>query len=154
MEPITRFNQSADALRAFISSCCSRTAFSIAVIRWSRVASGIGRSLGAEAWPMNVTLTDEMKYFVQKKVESGAFPSEEADLQEAVRRFRQEDQAGGHADNGEKSTEEDLIDYDAITSCEKEADDSITLEAVRIATSKIKDSMARVVIEEERAERF
>jgi putative addiction module CopG family antidote len=103
---------------------------------------------------MNVTLTDEMKSFVRKKVESGAFPSEEAVLQEAVRRFRQEDQPGGHFDNGEKSVEEDLIDYDAIASCEKEADDSITLEAVRVGTSKIKDSMARVVIEEERAERF
>jgi hypothetical protein len=49
---------------------------------------------------------------------------------------------------------EELIDYDAIASCEKEADGSITLEQVRAATSKIKDSMARVVIEEERAERF
>ena len=109
---------------------------------------------GAEPWPMNVTLTDEMKSFVQKKVESGAFPSEQAVLQEAVRRFRQEDQAGGHADNGETAAEVDLIDDEAIASCEKEADDSITLEAVRAATSKIKDSMARVVIEEERAERF
>ncbi len=54
----------------------------------------------------------------------------------------------------QKSAEEDLIDYDAIASCENEADDSITLEAVRVDTSKIKDSMARVVIEEERAERF
>ncbi len=51
-------------------------------------------------------------------------------------------------------TLEDLIDYEAIASCEKEADDSITLEEVRAATSKIKDSMARVVIEEERAERL
>jgi hypothetical protein len=54
----------------------------------------------------------------------------------------------------EKPTLEDLIDHDAIAYCEKEADDSITLEEVRAATSKIKDSMARVVIEEERAERF
>jgi len=56
--------------------------------------------------------------------------------------------------NGATPTLEDLIDYEAIASCEKEADDSITLEEVRAATSKIKDSMARVVIEEERAERF
>jgi putative addiction module CopG family antidote len=103
---------------------------------------------------MNVTLTDEMKHFVQKKVKSGAFPSEEAVLQEAVRRFRQDDQAAGHADHGDKATEDQLIDYEAIASCEKEADDSVTLEAVRAATSKIKDSMARVVNEEERAERF
>ena len=48
---------------------------------------------------------------------------------------------------------DNLIDYDAIACCEREADDTITLEEVRSATSKIKDSMARVVIEEERAER-
>ena len=47
-----------------------------------------------------------------------------------------------------------LLDHDAITYCEREADDSVTLEEVRAATSIIKDSMARVVIEEERAERF
>jgi hypothetical protein len=56
--------------------------------------------------------------------------------------------------NGANPTLEDLIDWEAIASCEKEADDSITLEEVRAATAKIKDSMARVVIEEERAERF
>ena len=102
---------------------------------------------------MKVNLTDEMNHFVQKKVKSGALPSEEAVLQEAVRRFRQQDQAGGRGDNAENA-EEELIDYEAIASCEKEADDSITLEAVRVGTSKIKDSMARVVIEDERAERF
>ncbi len=45
-----------------------------------------------------------------------------------------------------------LIDHDAIAYCEREADNSITLDEVRAATSSIKDSMARVVIEEERAE--
>lgn len=103
---------------------------------------------------MDVTLTDDMKDFVQNKLASGAFPSEEAILQEALCRFRQEDQAQAPAQSGNKAPEEDLIDYEAIASCEKEADDSITLESVRVATSKIKDSMARVVIEEERAERF
>lgn len=47
-----------------------------------------------------------------------------------------------------------LLDHDAVVYCEREADDSITLEEVRAGTSSIKDSMARVVIEEERAERF
>jgi hypothetical protein len=56
--------------------------------------------------------------------------------------------------DGANLTLEDLIDWEAIASCEKEADDSITLEEVRAATAKIKDSMAWVVIEEERAERF
>jgi len=55
--------------------------------------------------------------------------------------------------NGAALRVEDLIDYEAVISCEQEADGTITLEQVRAATSKIKDSMARVVIEEERAER-
>lgn len=49
---------------------------------------------------------------------------------------------------------EHLLDQDAIAFSEREADESITLEEVRAATSSIKDSMARVVIERERAERF
>ncbi len=55
--------------------------------------------------------------------------------------------------NGAALTLEDLIDEEAVASCEAEADDGISLEDVRAATSKIKDSMARVVIEDERAER-
>jgi hypothetical protein len=55
--------------------------------------------------------------------------------------------------NGAPPTLGDLIDDDAITSCEREADDGVSLEEVRAATSTIKDSMARVVIEDERAER-
>lgn len=47
-----------------------------------------------------------------------------------------------------------LIDHEFVANCEREADDSVTLEEVREATSKIGDSMARVVIEEERADRF
>jgi hypothetical protein len=63
--------------------------------------------------------------------------------------------AGSDEGSGEAALKlEDFIDHDAIALCEKEADDSITLEEVRAATSKIKDSMARVVIEEERAERL
>jgi putative addiction module CopG family antidote len=44
---------------------------------------------------MNVSLTDELRDFVRRKVESGAFPSEEAVLEEALRRFRRDDQNGG-----------------------------------------------------------
>lgn len=47
-----------------------------------------------------------------------------------------------------------LLDHDAVAFCEREADDSITLDEVRAATSTIRDSMARAVIDEERAERF
>lgn len=51
-------------------------------------------------------------------------------------------------------TLDDLIDHEFVAYCEREADDSVTLEEVRAATAKIQDSIARVVIEEERADRF
>ncbi len=62
---------------------------------------------------------------------------------------RQAEPAGGTG-----AALEALIDWEAVASCAQEADDAISLEEVRAATSTIKDSMARVVIEEERAERF
>jgi putative addiction module CopG family antidote len=98
---------------------------------------------------MNVHLSEESRRFVADQVTRGRYPSEEAVLEEALCRMRQQERA-----EGELPSLEDLIDYDAIASCEREADDRITLEEVRAATSKINDSMARVVIEEERAERF
>jgi hypothetical protein len=74
-------------------------------------------------------------------------------LQKHIRNLEQESGRDEAAD-GATAVLNDLIDYEAIASCEREADDSITLEEVRAATSKIKDSMARVVSEEERVERF
>ena len=65
---------------------------------------------------MNVSLTNDLRDFVRQKVTSGEFPSEEAVLQEAVRRFRQADQNGGRTADAEKATPEDLIDYEAIAS--------------------------------------
>jgi len=57
-----------------------------------------------------------------------------------------------------KATDESLnvdhvLDHEAVASSAGDADDSITLDQVRAGTATIKDSMARVVIEEERAER-
>ena len=93
---------------------------------------------------MNVSLTDELKDFVQKKVHNGAFPSEEAVLQEAVRRLRTED-----------ATPDDLIDWEAIESCSREVEgkDVPSIEEVRQRLSKIPGSIAQAVIEE-REERF
>jgi hypothetical protein len=70
-----------------------------------------------------------------------------------LRRFRQEDRDEGVA--GEKLTLEDLIDYDAIESCAREVEgkDVPSIEEVRAALSKIRGSMAQVVIEE-REDRF
>ena len=74
-------------------------------------------------------------------------------LQEHIR-IRERSTGRDRAVNGPAPALEDLIDDEAIASCEAEANDSVSLEEVRAATSKIKDSMARVVIEDERAERF
>jgi hypothetical protein len=55
-----------------------------------------------------------------------------------------------------KPTIEDFNDHEFVEYCARSAsdDDGVTLEEVLEATSSIKDSMARVIIEEERAERF
>ena len=56
--------------------------------------------------------------------------------------------------SAKETTIDDFIDHEFVAYCEREADDSVTLEEVLAATSKIKDSMARVIIEEERADRL
>ena len=40
---------------------------------------------------MNVSLTDELKDFVQKKIETGQYPSEEAVIEAALKRLRDQD---------------------------------------------------------------
>ena len=75
-----------------------------------------GRILGPEREALYVTLTDEIKSFVQEKVATGAFPLAEAVLQEAVRRFRQEEQAGALGRRGKQGSFEDLVDHEAIAS--------------------------------------
>ena len=99
---------------------------------------------------MNVSLTNDLHNFVRQKVDSGDFPSEEAVLQEAVRRFRQEDQDGCRAGGTEKSTPEDPIDYEAIEYCAREVEgkDVPSIGEVRQTLSKIHGSMAQAVIEE------
>ena len=94
---------------------------------------------------MNISLTDDMKEFVQMKVASGAFPSEEAVLLEGQlaaydRRIRIRVAAlaeKNHARGPHRLRRDRLV--------AKDADDSITLAEVGAATSKIKDSMTRVV---------
>ena len=104
---------------------------------------------------MNVSLTDELKDFVRKRIESGAFPSEEAALQEAVRRFRRADQKGSHSGNAKDDTPEDFIDWEAIESCAREVEgkDIPWIEEVRQTLSKIPGSMGQAVIED-REDRF
>jgi putative addiction module CopG family antidote len=99
---------------------------------------------------MIVSLTDELKDFVQKKIENGQYPSEEAVIEAALKRLRDQE------DDSQKAapTLDDLIDHDFVEYCARQADDGVTLEEVLEATSTVKDSMARVIIEEERADRF
>jgi putative addiction module CopG family antidote len=99
---------------------------------------------------MNVSLTDELKDFVKKKIENGQYPSEEAVIEAALKRFRDLENESRTA----VRTLDDLIDHEFVEYCAREADDGVTLEEVLDATSTIKDSMARVIIEEERADRF
>ncbi|MFI5454368.1 MAG: hypothetical protein ACHRXM_02865 [Isosphaerales bacterium] len=71
-------------------------------------------------------------------------------IEAALKRLRDQE------DDGRKTgpTLDDLIDHDFVEYCAREADDSVTLEEVLEATFTIRDSMARVIIEEERADRF
>jgi Arc/MetJ-type ribon-helix-helix transcriptional regulator len=76
-----------------------------------------GRIMAAEPKPMYVTLTDEIKSFIQEKVATGAFPSEEAVLEEAMRRFWQADRTEGFLQHRRDAASfDDLIDYEAIAS--------------------------------------
>jgi putative addiction module CopG family antidote len=97
---------------------------------------------------MNVSLSNDLRDFVRQKVESGDFPSEEAVLREAVRRFRREDQQGLGSD--ENPMQEDLIDYEAIRYCARELEgkEVPSIEEVRRFLAKIPGSMAQAVIEE------
>ena len=99
---------------------------------------------------MNVSLTDELKDFVQKEIETGQYPSEEAVIEAALKRFRDQEYEKGKT----VPTLDDLIDHEFVEYCARENDDDVTLEEVLEGTSSIKDSMARVIIEEERADRF
>ena len=99
---------------------------------------------------MNVSLTDELKDFVQKKIETGQYSSEEAVIEAALKRLRDQEYEKGKT----VTTLDDLIDHEFVEYCARENDDDVTLEKVLEGTSSIKDSMARVIIEEERADRF
>jgi putative addiction module CopG family antidote len=99
---------------------------------------------------MTVSLTDELKDFVKRKIESGQYPSEEAVIEAALRRLKDQE------DISQKALQslDEFIDHEFVEFCAREADDCVTLEEVLEATSSINDSMARVIIDEEREERF
>jgi putative addiction module CopG family antidote len=99
---------------------------------------------------MNISLTDELKEFVQRKIEDGQYPSEAAVIQAALQLFH--DQENGSSNTA--PTIDDLIDHEFVEYCAREADENVTMDEVLKATSTINDSMARVIIEEERADRF
>jgi putative addiction module CopG family antidote len=99
---------------------------------------------------MNVSLTDELKEFVQRKIKSGQYRSEEAVIEAALERLRDQE------DETRKTIpkHDEVIDQEFVEFCAREADDGVTLDEVLEATATIKDSMARAIIDEERADRF
>ena len=97
----------------------------------------------------NLSLNSDSKEFIRRKIESGQFPSEEAVIEAALANLREQDE-----ELGPTPILDDLIDHEFVAYCEREGDEGVTLEEVLEATSKIDDSMARVIIEEERADRF
>ncbi|WP_435022739.1 hypothetical protein TA3x_005817 (plasmid) [Tundrisphaera sp. TA3] len=94
---------------------------------------------------MNLPLTSDLKRWVEEKIENGQYPSEEAVMLAALKAMK------GRETN---PTLEDLIDLEFEAYCAREGDDSVSLEEVLAATSKIPGSMADAIIEDERAERF
>jgi Arc/MetJ-type ribon-helix-helix transcriptional regulator len=97
---------------------------------------------------MNVTLSKDLCDFVREKVDRGQFPSEEAVLQEAVRRFRQEEESARVA--VENPISSDLVDDEAIEYCTRAVNgkEVPSIEDVRVMLSKIPGSMAQAVIDE------
>ena len=93
---------------------------------------------------MNIPVSNGPKTFLRLKVQSGEFSSEGAIVEVALRRLQEQ----------EPATREGLIDHDFVESCGREGDGRVTLAEVLRATSKIPGSMARAIIEEERADRF
>ena len=94
---------------------------------------------------MNVPLRSDLKQWVEDEVRRGHYPSEEAVVTAALDAFREREVP---------VTLEDFLDLDFLALCDREGDESITLEEVLEATSNILGSMARAIIEEERADRF
>jgi Arc/MetJ-type ribon-helix-helix transcriptional regulator len=90
-----------------------------------------------------------MMAFVQRKVKNGQYPSEEAVIEAALRQLRDQDEQRKTV-----PTLDDLIDHEFVEYCARQAGDGVTLDEVLEVTSTISDSMARVIIEEERADRF
>src|SRR5512135_2834023 len=146
--------------RARVDSRCLR--LTIPGIGWSRFCQdgAICGTLEGElsitgargAMAINIELRpDEERALSERARGSGRDVTEYVHqvLQDHIRAASQDERAAGTP-----PIPDDLIDHDVIVYCERDADDSITLEEVRAATAKIQDSMARVVIEEERAERF
>ena len=93
---------------------------------------------------MNVSLNTDLKDFVQRKVLSGEFPSEEAVVEAALKFFQHQ----------ESLILRRLIDNEFVEYCGREGDDNVAFDDVLKATSKIPGTMSQAIIEVERAERY
>jgi putative addiction module CopG family antidote len=89
---------------------------------------------------MSVSLTDELRDFIQEKVKNGQYASEEAVIEAALTQLRDRDESRQIV-----PTLNDFIDHEFVENCSREANESVTLDEVLQATSAINDSMARVI---------
>lgn len=94
---------------------------------------------------MNITISNALKRWVEDKVDSGQYPSEEAVVVAALVNLQGQEASPAL---------EDLVDLDFVAYCAREGDENVTLEEARRATSKVPGSMAEAIIEDERADRF
>jgi Arc/MetJ-type ribon-helix-helix transcriptional regulator len=110
------------------------------------------QAVSGKGLPMSVSPGADFSDFIRQKVESGQFPSEEAVLEEAMRRFQLADV---EEDVAADKTSADPIDYEAIAYCARmtEGRDVPSLEEVRRILSKVPGSLAQDVAEE-REDRF
>jgi hypothetical protein len=91
---------------------------------------------------MNIPSSTEFLDFLRDKVESGEYPTEEAVWLEAMRRFRDADEAQSEA---EEAIPTDPIDHGAIAYCAREirGKDVPPIEEVRRILSKVPGSWPR-----------
>jgi putative addiction module CopG family antidote len=94
---------------------------------------------------MHHLVAPDLKQWVEGKVQSGQYPSEDAVVEAGLRALRTEETG---------VAVEDLVDASFVAYCSREGDDAISLDEVRAATASIPGSMAQAIINEERAERF
>ena len=98
---------------------------------------------------MNVSLTDELRDFVRRKVEDGEYPSELAVIEAALKRFREQDKRRGTQCRQSTTLSTTSLSNIAL----REGDEEVTLDEVLRGDVDDQRLDGRVIIEDERADR-